>query len=143
MSSNQERPQIPTDMKAFNSKVIEEFRANGGQLSGPMEGRQLLLLTTTGAKSGQQRTVVIGYRSYGDDLAVIASDNGAPKAPKWFANLTKDPVATVELGNEKFRVRTRIASGDERSKVARLIEYLGPQQERTQREIPIVILERH
>ena len=130
-------------MKAFNSKVIEEFRANGGQLSGPMEGRQLLLLTTTGAKSGQQRTVVIGYRPYGDDLAVIASDNGAPKAPKWFANLTKDPVATVELGNEKFRVRTRIASRDERSKVARLIEYLGPQQERTQREIPIVILERH
>ena len=143
MSSNQERPQIPTDMKAFNSKVIEEFRANGGQLSGPMEGRQLLLLTTTGAKSGQQRTVVIGYRPYGDDLAIIASDNGAPKAPKWFANLTKDPVATVELGNEKFTVRTRIASGDERSKVARLIEYLGPQQERTQREIPIVILERH
>src|SRR5438105_15090621 len=143
MSSNQERPQIPTDMKAFNSKVIEEFRANGGQLSGPMEGRQLLLLTTTGAKSGQQRTVVIGYRPYGDDLAIIASDNGAPKAPKWFANLTKDPVATVELGKEKFRVRTRIASGDERSRVARLIEYLGPQQERTQREIPIVILERH
>jgi len=143
MSSHQQLPQIPADMKAFNSKVIEEFRANRGQLSGPMEGRQLLLLTTTGAKSGQQRTVVIGYRPYGDDLAVIASDNGAPKAPKWFANLTKDPVATVELGNEKFRVRTRIASRDERSKVARLIEYLGPQQERTQREIPIVILERH
>ena len=142
MSRNQQRPQIPNDMRAFNAKLIEEFRANQGQMSGQMAGRQLLLLTTTGAKSGQQRTVVVGYRPYGDDLAIIASDNGAPKAPDWFANLKQDPVATVEVGSEKFKVRTRLASPEERPEIAKLIEYLGPQQERTQREIPIVILER-
>ena len=142
MSSKQQRPQIPNDMRAFNAKLIEEFRANHGQMSGQMAGRQLLLLTTAGAKSGQPRTVVVGYRPYGDDLAIIASDNGAPKAPDWFANLKQDPVATVEVGSEKFKVRTRVASPQERPEIAKLIEYLGPQQERTQREIPIVILER-
>jgi len=142
MSSNQQRPQIPADMKAFNAKLIEEFRANDGRLSGPMAGRQLLLLTTTGARSGEQRTAVVGYRPYGDQLAIIASDNGAAEAPRWFANLQKDPIATVEVGSEKFKVRTRVATPDERPKIASLIEYLGPQQERTSREIPIVILER-
>ena len=142
MSSNQQRPQIPADMKAFNAKLIEEFRANDGRLSGPMAGRQLLLLTTTGARSGEQRTAVVGYRPYGDQLAIIASDNGAAEAPRWFANLKKDPIATVEVGTEKFKVRTRVATPDERPKIASLIEYLGPQQERTSREIPIVILER-
>jgi len=100
MSSNQQRPQIPADMKAFNAKLIEEFRANDGRLSGPMAGRQLLLLTTTGARSGEQRTAVVGYRPYGDQLAIIASDNGAAEAPRWFANLKKDPIATVEVGSE-------------------------------------------
>ncbi len=142
MSSNQQRPQIPADMKAFNAKLIEEFRANDGRLSGPMAGRQLLLLTTTGARSGEQRTAVVGYRPYGDQLAIIASDNGAAEAPRWFANLKKDPIATVEVGSEKFKVRTRVATPDERPKIASLIEYLGPQQEKTSREIPIVILER-
>ena len=142
MSSNQQRPQIPADMKAFNAKLIEEFRTNDGRLSGPMAGRQLLLLTTTGARSGEQRTAVVGYRPYGDQLAIIASDNGAAEAPRWFANLKKDPIATVEVGTEKFKVRTRVATPDERPKIASLIEYLGPQQERTSREIPIVILER-
>ena len=124
------------------AKLIEEFRANDGRLSGPMAGRQLLLLTTTGARSGEQRTAVVGYRPYGDQLAIIASDNGAAEAPRWFANLQKDPIATVEVGSEKFKVRTRVATPDERPKIASLIEYLGPQQERTSREIPIVILER-
>jgi deazaflavin-dependent oxidoreductase (nitroreductase family) len=142
MSSNPQRPQIPPDMKAFNLKLIEEFRANQGQLSGQMAGSRLLLLSTTGAKSGRRRTAVVGYRPYGDALAIIASDNGAPQAPKWFANLEKDPVATVEVGSQKFKVRTRVASPQERPEIARLIEYLGPQQKLTEREIPIVILER-
>src|SRR5438105_6068230 len=102
MSSQPQRPQIPQDMKAFNAKLIEEFRASAGKLSGPMEGRQLLLLTTTGAKSYTPRTVVVGYRPYGDRYAIIASNNGAPNAPHWFANLRANPVATIEVGPEKF-----------------------------------------
>src|SRR5947207_11826928 len=106
MSSNpQQRPQIPQDMKAFNQKLIVEFRAGGGKLSGPMEGRQLLLLTTKGARSGEERTVVIGYRPYAEAYATIASNNGAPKAPAWFHNLMADPVATVEVGADKFKAR--------------------------------------
>ena len=129
-------------MNAFNVKLIEEFRANHGQMSGQMAGRQLLLLTTEGAKTGEHRTVVVGYRPYGNDIAIIASNNGAPKDPAWFVNLQKDPVATVELGADKFKVKMRVATPDERPNIAKLIEYLGPQQERTSREIPIVILER-
>ena len=143
MSSNQqERAQIPQDMKAFNQKLIAEFRANGGKLSGPMEGRQLILLTTKGAKSGEERTVVIGYRPYGDAYATIASNNGAPKNPAWFHNLMADPAATAEVGQEKFEVRARVAEPDERAELAQRIEYLEQQQARTGREIPIVVLEK-
>jgi deazaflavin-dependent oxidoreductase (nitroreductase family) len=142
MSSDQKRPQIPTDMKAFNAKLIEEFRANKGRLSGQMAGSRLLLLTTTGAQTGAEHTVVVGYRPYNEDLAIIASNNGAPGPPAWFHNLQKDPEATVELGSEKFKVRVRVAGPDERTEAARVIDYLEQQQARTGREIPIVILER-
>ena len=142
MSSQPQRPQIPPDMKAFNAKLIQEFRATGGKLSGPMEGRQLLLLTTTGSKSFAPRTVVVGYRSYGDRYAIIASDNGAPKSPHWFANLQTSPVANVEVGAENFQVKARVADPAERTELAKLIEYLDQQQKLTSREIPIVVLEK-
>src|SRR6266566_6867873 len=96
-------PQIPTDMKAFNRKVIQEFRANRGQLSGPMTGRSLMLLTTTGAKSGKERTAVLGFRKDGDRIVAIASGNGAPSHPGWYQNLLARPIATVEVGPDKFK----------------------------------------
>jgi deazaflavin-dependent oxidoreductase (nitroreductase family) len=129
-------------MKDFNDRLIAEFRANGGRLSGPMQGRQLLLLTTKGARSGAQRTTVVGYRPYGDAYAIIASNNGAPKAPAWFHNLMSDPVATIEVGAQKFQVRARVAGPDERPELTKLIEYLESQQAKAEREIPIVVLER-
>ena len=133
---------IPNDMRAFNEKLISDFRATGGRMTGQMEGRQLLLLTTTGAKSFAERTVVLGYRPYGDRYAVIASNNGAPSSPHWFANLKANPVATIEVGADKFQVKSRVAEGAERAEAAKLIEYLEPQQAKTGREIPVVILER-
>jgi deazaflavin-dependent oxidoreductase (nitroreductase family) len=142
MSSQQQRQQIPDDMNAFNAKLIQEFRANRGQLSGQMAGRQLMLLTTKGRTSGEDRTVVLGYRPFRGEFAVIASNNGAPKPPSWFLNLEDDPAATVEVGPDKFDVRARVASPEERDEAAKLIDYLGPQQARTEREIPIVILEK-
>ena len=143
MSSNPERPQIPADMKAFNAKLIEEIRANGGQVvSGPLAGTKPMLLTTTGAKSFAERTVVIGWRPYGDHFAAIASNNGADKNPHWFHNLKANPVATVEIGTEKFSVKARVAEGAERAEVGKLIDYFERQQALTQREIPIVIFER-
>jgi len=142
MSSDTRRPQIPTDMKAFNTKVIDEFRANHGELSGQMAGRQIMLLTTTGAKSGEQRTTVVGYRPYGDHLAVIASNNGADTAPSWFFNLRANPVATVEVGPKRFQVKARVADPEERPRLGAIIDYLERQQALTSRQIPIVVLER-
>ena len=129
-------------MKAFNQKVIEEFRANNGRLSGSMGARQPLLLTTTGAKSGVPRTVVVGYRTDGDRYLVIASNNGSDVAPLWYRNLLREPTAVAEVGPDRFQVRARTATADERSRLAPKIDYLERQQALTSREIPIVILER-
>jgi deazaflavin-dependent oxidoreductase (nitroreductase family) len=141
-SQARKAPVIPTDMKAFNQKVITEFRANRGQLSGPMAGRSVLLLTTTGARSGVERTTVLGFGRAGERLVVIASDNGAPSAPDWYHNLLARPIATVELGPEKFKVRAVTAGPDERDELAKVVPYLKQQQALTEREIPIVVLER-
>lgn len=133
---------IPSDMKAFNTKLIEEFRAKGGKLSGRLANSQLLLLTTRGARTAESRTVVMGYRAHGDAYVVIASNNAADSHPAWYFNLLANPVATAEVGAEKFEVKARTARPDERAGLARLVDYFGPQQAKTQREIPIVVLER-
>jgi deazaflavin-dependent oxidoreductase (nitroreductase family) len=135
-------PQIPADMNAFNKELIKEFRANRGQLSGPMAGRTLMLLTTTGAKSGKERTVVLGFGKDGDRYVVIASANAAPAHPAWYRNLLARPIATVELGPEKFKVRARTARPEEREQLKHLVPYLERQQTLTTREIPIVVLDR-
>jgi deazaflavin-dependent oxidoreductase (nitroreductase family) len=133
---------MPADMKAFNEKVIADFRANHGKFTGPMAGRGVLILTTTGARSGKERTTVLGYGRSGDRLVVIASDNGAPRAPAWYHNLVARPDATVELGPEPFKVRARTAEPEERHELAKAVPYLEQQQGLTEREIPLVVLER-
>jgi deazaflavin-dependent oxidoreductase (nitroreductase family) len=140
--SEQSKPAIPPDMKSFNRAVIEEWRANGGRLSGRLAESKLILLTTLGASSGKPRTVVIGYRPHGDELVAIASDNGASNHPAWYRNLLAHPTATVELGPDKFEVRARTAKPDERAEYGKDVDYLERQQKLTEREIPIVILER-
>jgi deazaflavin-dependent oxidoreductase (nitroreductase family) len=139
---DQGKPAIPPDMKAFNRTLIEEWRANGGRLSGRMAQAQVILLTTTGVRTGEPRTVVIGYRAHGDELVSIASDNGAQHDPAWYRNLLANPTATVELGPDKFEVRARTAKPEERAEYGSLLDYLERQQKLTEREIPIVILER-
>ena len=106
-----------------------------------MAGRQLLLLTTTGARTGEPRTAVVGYRKSGDVFVVIASANGAAAHPAWYVNLLANSNATVEVGPEKLTVRARTAKGKERDKLAKLVEYLEPQQKLTSRQIPVVALE--
>jgi len=135
-------PQIPADMNAFNRKVIEDFRANRGQLTGPLAGRTLMLLTTTGAKSGKERTAVLGFGKDGDRYVVIASNNGAPSHPAWYLNLQARPIATVEVGPDTLKVRARTARPEEREQLKRLVPYIEQQQTLTTREIPIVVLER-
>jgi deazaflavin-dependent oxidoreductase (nitroreductase family) len=136
-------PQIPTDMNAFNQGVIKEFRANHGEISsGPLAGRHVMLLTTTGAKSGKESTVVLGFGKDGDRFVIIASDNGALSHPGWYFNLQARPIATVEVGPDKFKVRARTARPEERDKLKPVVPYIEQQQTLTKREIPIVVLER-
>jgi deazaflavin-dependent oxidoreductase (nitroreductase family) len=130
-------------MKAFNAKLIADFRANHGQFTGDMAGRGLLILTTTGARSGEPRSVVLGFGRHGDRLVVIASNNGAPNAPDWYRNLLANPNAIIELaGPERFEVRATTATHEERDELAKALPYLQQQQSLTAREIPIVVFER-
>jgi deazaflavin-dependent oxidoreductase (nitroreductase family) len=142
MSETPQRPAIPTDMKAFNRRLVEEFRANHGELGGQLKGSRVILLTTTGVRTGEPRTVVVGYRTHGEDLVAIASNNGAAEHPLWYRNLLADPRATVELGSEKFAVKARTAEAHERPELAEALDYLERQQKVTKREIPIVVFER-
>ncbi|HET7092772.1 MAG TPA: nitroreductase/quinone reductase family protein, partial [Thermomicrobiales bacterium] len=103
-----------SEARAFNQDLIDQFRANGGEIvRGMFKGAPLLLLTTTGAKSGQPRTTPLAYTRDGDRLVVIASKGGAPTNPDWYHNLVANPTATVEVGTETFPVRAQIPTGAE------------------------------
>src|SRR3954464_12172893 len=96
---------MPNDRAAWNHGLIEDFRANGRATQGPFVGRQLLLLTTTGAKSGEPRTSPLAYSTDGDQLVIVASMGGADVHPHWYTNVVANPVVTVELGGETFQAR--------------------------------------
>ena len=131
-----------TSWNERNKVVIEEFRANGGRVKG---WAPLILLTTTGAKTGQPRIAPLMQVTDGDRLLAIASKGGAPKHPDWYLNLLAHPEVTVEVGSEKFTATARVLSGDERERAfKRAIEVYPPYgryQEKTTREIPVIALE--
>ena len=135
-----------TDYQAFNREFIAEFRANGGKVGGMFEGLPVLLLTTTGAKSGKPRIVPVLYGADQDRLVVVASKGGSPTNPDWYHNIVANPRVAVEVGTESFPARATVAEGVERR---RLFEQLLPvipklkeTQESTTRQIPLVALER-
>ena len=134
------------DQNEFNRRIIEEFRANGGETFGPFKGRALLLLTTTGAKSGEARTTPLVYSKDGSRIVVIASMAGAPKHPAWFLNLSAHSEVTVEMGREKFTARASVAEGAERDRLyaqqAAEMPAFNEYQQKTTRRIPVVTLER-
>jgi deazaflavin-dependent oxidoreductase (nitroreductase family) len=131
-----------SSMRDFNQAVITEFRANGGKLSGQLANSSLILLTTTGARSGLERTMPLGYVRDGERLVVIAANAGAAAHPDWYYNLLANPQVMVELGSERFPARASVAEGAERERLASLVPYLPAQQEKTSREIPVVVLTR-
>jgi deazaflavin-dependent oxidoreductase (nitroreductase family) len=134
----------------WNRQIIEEFHANKGKVGGPFEGAPLLLLTTTGAKSGQQRTMPLMYLPDGGRLFIFASKAGAPTNPDWYHNLLSHPQATVEVGNgstiETFEVTATPVTGEERDRLyarqAKLYPGFAEYQAKTTRVIPVVALER-
>lgn len=133
-------------MSDFNSKIIEEFRTNAGKVGGPFDGAPMVLLHTRGAKSGQERVNPVVYQPVGDDIAVFASKGGAPTNPAWYHNIRANPVFPVEVGTETFDVRARVAEGEERSRIWERQKQLMPgfaeYEQKTSRQIPVVILER-
>ncbi len=130
----------------WNSHTIEEFRANGGKVGGVWEGRPLLLLTTTGAKSGKRHTTPTMYLRDGDRLLVFASKGGAPTHPDWYHNLRKHPQVTVEVGDETYETTATVLTGEERDRLYARQAALYPQfadyQKKTTRKIPVIALER-
>ena len=122
------------------------YRLTGGRFVGRIVGAPVLLLTTTGRHSGRSRTTPLLYLRDGEQFAVVASFGGHPTHPLWYLNLTADPRVGVRIGRERFRARASTASPEERARLWPLIVqmyagYAG-YQEKTTREIPIVLLER-
>ena len=132
---------------AYDDDLIAHFRKNRGVVTeGPFTGRDLLLLTTTGARSGAPRTHPLVYTRDGDRHLVIASKGGAPKHPSWYHNLRAHPVVTVELGSETFQAKAiPIAGGPERRRLYDQHAAINPgfkeYEQKTERVIPAVLLE--
>jgi deazaflavin-dependent oxidoreductase (nitroreductase family) len=135
-----------SDPNEFNQALIAEFRANGGQVGGSFAGRPLLLLNTTGARSGQPRTSPLVYTTDGARLVIIASKGGAPSHPDWYHNIVANPAVEIELGAERFPARATIAEGAERQRLydqmAAQMPFFAEYQRKTPRQIPVVVLER-
>jgi deazaflavin-dependent oxidoreductase (nitroreductase family) len=136
-----------SDMSDFNRGVIEEFRANHGKVGGGFAGAPMVLLTTTGAKSGQKRVNPLVALLDGDHLYVVASKAGAPTSPDWYHNLLANPLVGVEFGDERFdATAVPITSGPERDRLyaAQVAAMPGfaEYEKATTRVIPIVELRR-
>jgi deazaflavin-dependent oxidoreductase (nitroreductase family) len=129
----------------YNSKIIEEFRANGGKVGGPFAGAPLLLLHTRGAKTGAERVNPMMYRQVEGGYAVFASKAGAPTNPDWYHNLVAHPDVRAEIGGATVPLNARVADDDERESIwaAQKADYPGFQdyERKTSRKIPVVILE--
>ena len=134
------------DREDWNARIIEEFRANDGRVGGPFEGAPLLLLSTTGARTGKTRVNPLMYLADGDRLVVFASKGGAPTHPDWYHNVVANADASVEVGKEHFPVRATVATGGERDELfaeqAKRYPQFAEYETKTERTIPVIVLER-
>ena len=128
----------------WNQKIIDEFRANDGKVGGRFEGKTLLLLHTTGAKSGKKRVNPVAYVRDGERYVVIASKGGAPTNPGWYYNILARPRLTVEVGTETFQVDAKVAKEPERSrlynKMVEMLPAFDDYRRKTERVIPVIKL---
>ena len=130
----------------WNEQIIHEFRTHEGKVGGPFEGANLLLLTTTGAKSGQKRTSPVMYLPDNNRFIIFASKAGAPTNPDWYHNLIAHPEATSEVGTETFPVTATVVTGEERDRLYAMQAKRFPQfaeyETKTTRKIPVIALTR-
>jgi deazaflavin-dependent oxidoreductase (nitroreductase family) len=130
----------------FNRALMEDLRANEGHAtSGPFKGKNVLILHTKGAKSGDEREAVLGYFPDKGNYVLIASKGGAPSNPSWYHNLVANPETTIEVLGKRIPVRARITVGDERDRLFAKVGAKSPgyleYQQRTSRTIPVIVLE--
>jgi deazaflavin-dependent oxidoreductase (nitroreductase family) len=131
-------------MKFFSQLHVLLYRASGGRIGGRFKGAPVLLMTTTGRKSGKQRTTPLLYGQDAGRYVVVASVGGAPKHPAWYLNLQSDPAARIRVGSRELGVRAETVPPDDRARLWALMTTLYPQyddyQAKTSREIPLVTL---
>jgi deazaflavin-dependent oxidoreductase (nitroreductase family) len=131
-------------MSDFNQQVIEEFRGNQGKVGGGFNGAPMVLLTTTGAKSGQRRTTPLVYLSEGDRVYIFASKAGAPTHPAWYHNIVANPRVSVEIGADKYDADAVVVTGPEHDRLfaaqVAVMPGFGEYQAKTTRVIPVVEL---
>jgi deazaflavin-dependent oxidoreductase (nitroreductase family) len=130
----------------FGAPHVRAYRETGGEQGYHWRGTTILLLTTTGRTSGAERTTPLIYRDDGDRWVIVASKGGSSDHPGWYKNLQADPEATIQVKRDVIPVRGRAASGEERARLWELMCEVWPAyrdyQRRTEREIPVVVLER-
>jgi deazaflavin-dependent oxidoreductase (nitroreductase family) len=129
----------------WNSKIIEEFRANQGKVGGPFAGAPLLLLHTVGAKTGQPRVNPVMYQPVGGSYAIFATKGGAPTHPAWYHNLLAHPRVSAEIGSQTVPLVARVAEGAERDRIWAVQKRDQPgfadYETKTTRQIPVIILD--
>jgi len=131
----------------FGEEHVRRYRETGGEVGQIWrEGSTVLLLTTTGRRSGEPRTTALIYVQDGDRYVIVGSKGGAPEHPGWYRNLTKTPNVGLQVGDEVFPARARTALGEERERLWRKANEVWPHYDeyarKTDREIPVVVLER-
>jgi deazaflavin-dependent oxidoreductase (nitroreductase family) len=131
----------------FGEKHVRRYRETGGEVGHIWKrGSKTLLLTTTGRKTGKPRTTPLIYEQAGDDFVIVASNGGSSENPGWYQNLAKEPTVEVQVKDDAFMCKARTATGEERERLWRLAAQQWPDydayQTRTDREIPVVVLER-
>jgi deazaflavin-dependent oxidoreductase (nitroreductase family) len=135
------------DQIEFNRKLIEEFRATRGLPDTPYAQRRIVLLTTTGAKTGLRRTTPMMYIRQGERTLVVASNAGAARHPDWYHNLLGHPDVTVEIGDETYEAHAVVLEGADRQQLWESIvgqyPFFGDHQAKIERQIPVIELKRN
>jgi len=133
-------------MSEWNEKIINEFRENDGKVGGYYANNTLILLHTTGAKSGKERINPLVTFEDGDRLVVVASKGGAPSHPDWYYNVVANPVVSVEYGTEEFQARAAVTEEPERTelyeKMEKTFASFSGYKEKAGRVIPVITLTR-
>ena len=135
-----------SDDQLFGAEHVRVYRETGGEHGYQWRGTQILLLTTTGRRSGEPRTTPLIHRTDAGRWVIVASKGGAPEDPAWFSNMQADPDATIQVLAEEIPVRMSVAEGEERERRWKLMTEVWPAydeyQAKTDRTIPIVVLDR-